>query len=74
MTSICSNRASQSRMATNPRFDQMDRAVAYAVSAVIVLSGIWILLAGLGSSTPGVWAFVALVPIAIGLVSAFGDY
>ncbi|WP_284269146.1 hypothetical protein [Bradyrhizobium iriomotense] len=50
----------------------MKTAVAYAISAVIVGFGAWILIAGLYSSTPTFWAFVALGPIAIGLLSAFG--
>jgi hypothetical protein len=52
----------------------MDRAVAYAVSAFIVGFGLWILVLGLTSSAPAFWACVAFIPIAIGLLSAFGDY
>ena len=50
----------------------MDKALAYAISAVIVGFGIWIFVAGLGSSSPALWTFVALVPISIGAISAFG--
>ena len=51
----------------------MDKAAAYAVSALIVGFGVWILDAGLSSSVPALWICVALIPIAIGLWSAFGD-
>ncbi len=50
----------------------MNTAVAYAISAFIVGFGLWILVAGLSSSAPGLWACVALIPILIGLISAFG--
>jgi hypothetical protein len=50
----------------------MDTAIAYAISAFIVGFGLWILVAGLSFSAPALWACVALIPIAIGLVSAFG--
>ena len=50
----------------------MDRAIAYAISAFIVGFGLWILIAGLSSTAPALWAFVALIPIVIGLFSAFG--
>ncbi|MET4018136.1 hypothetical protein [Bradyrhizobium sp. S3.2.12] len=50
----------------------MNKAAAYAISSFIVGFGLWILIAGLYSSTPAVWIVFALVPIAIGLVSAFG--
>jgi hypothetical protein len=51
----------------------MDKAAAYAISALIVGFGVWILVAGLGSSAPVLWICVALIPIAIGLLSAFGQ-
>jgi hypothetical protein len=51
----------------------MDKAAAYAISALIVGFGVWILIAGLNSSAPALWICVALIPIAIGLWSAFGD-
>jgi hypothetical protein len=50
----------------------MDKAAAYAISALIVGFGVWILVAGLSSSAPALWICAALVPIAIGLLSAFG--
>jgi hypothetical protein len=51
----------------------MDKAVAYAISAFIVVFGLVILFAGSSSSSPAIWTCVAVVLIAIGLVSAFGD-
>jgi hypothetical protein len=50
----------------------MEKAAAYAISAIIVGFGLWILIAGLSSSAPALWICVALVPIAIGLISLFG--
>ena len=50
----------------------MNKALAYAISAVIVCFGVWIVVAGLSSGSPTLWTIVGLVPIAIGLVSAFG--
>jgi hypothetical protein len=52
----------------------MERTLAYAISAGIVTFGAWILIAGLSSSTPVLWACAALIPVVIGLLSAFGDY
>ena len=52
----------------------MNTAVAYAISAFIVGFGLWILIAGLSSSAPVFWACVAIIPIAIGLLSAFGPH
>lgn len=49
----------------------MDKAAAYAIAALIVGVGVWILVAGLSSSTP-FWVCVSLIPITVGLVSAFG--
>jgi hypothetical protein len=49
----------------------MDKALAYAISAGIVGFGVWVLVVGLSSSTPALWAGVAFIPIAIGLASAF---
>ena len=49
----------------------MEKAAAYAVSAIIVGFGLWILVAGLGSSMPTLEICVALIPIAIGLLSLF---
>jgi hypothetical protein len=51
----------------------MEKALAYVISAGIVGFGAWILIAGLNSSAPTLWGCLALVPIAIGLLSAFGD-
>ena len=50
----------------------MDKVLAYAISAFIVGFGVWIFIAGLSSAAPALWAFVALIPIVIGLLSAFG--
>ncbi|WP_167353972.1 MULTISPECIES: hypothetical protein [Bradyrhizobium] len=50
----------------------MEKALAYVISAVIVGFGVWILVVGVGSSSPALWTVVGLVPIAIGLISAFG--
>jgi hypothetical protein len=49
----------------------MDKAAAYSISALIAGFGFWILIAGLSSSAPILWISVALIPIAIGLWSAF---
>jgi|EndMetStandDraft_7_1072992.scaffolds.fasta_scaffold34089_3 lysylphosphatidylglycerol synthetase-like protein (DUF2156 family) len=49
----------------------MDKATAYAISAFIFGFGILILAAGLSSSTPALVG-AAVVPIAVGLISAFG--
>ncbi|WMT70927.1 hypothetical protein [Bradyrhizobium sp. Ash2021] len=51
----------------------MDKAAAYAISALIVGFGVSILIAGLSSSAPALWICVGLIPIAIGVWSAFGD-
>lgn len=50
----------------------MEKAAAYAVSAFIIGFGLWILIAGLGSSAPVLWACGALIPIVVGLLSFFG--
>lgn len=50
----------------------MEKAVAYAISALLVGFGVWILIVGVASSSPALWTVVALVPITIGIVSAFG--
>jgi hypothetical protein len=50
----------------------MEKALAYAVSAIIVGFGLWILIAGLSSSAPALWICAAVIPITIGLLSAFG--
>jgi hypothetical protein len=51
----------------------MEKAAAYAISAFLVGFGLWILIAGLSSNAPALWICAALIPIAIGLISAFGD-
>ena len=51
----------------------MERALAYVISAGIVGFGVWILIAGLSTIAPALWACAALIPIAIGLLSAFGE-
>jgi hypothetical protein len=50
----------------------MGKAVAYAISSAIFGFGAWILVAGLSSNAPVFWACAALIPIAIGFLSAFG--
>jgi hypothetical protein len=50
----------------------MDKAFAYAISALVVGIGVWIFVAGLSSSSPALWTVVALDHILIGFVSAFG--
>lgn len=50
----------------------MDIVAAYAISAFIVGFGIGIFIAGLNSGAPALWAGVALIPVLIGLLSAFG--
>jgi hypothetical protein len=50
----------------------MDTVLAYGISAFIVGFGVGIFIAGLNSSAPALWGFVALIPIAIGLLSALG--
>ena len=49
----------------------MEKALAHMISALIVGFGLWILVAGLGSSAPTLEICVALIPIAIGLLSLF---
>lgn len=51
----------------------MKKAAPHVVSAGIVAFGVWILIAGLRSSAPVLWICVALIPVVIGLLSAFGD-
>jgi hypothetical protein len=50
--------------------DQMETAVAYAISIGIVGFGACILVAGLYSSAPAFWLCVAFVPVAVGVWSA----
>jgi hypothetical protein len=52
--------------------DLREKAAAYAISAGLVGFGVWIAIAGLSSSAPAIWICAALIPIAVGLVSAFG--
>jgi hypothetical protein len=51
----------------------MERALAYLVSVGIAGFGTWVLVAGLGSSAPALWTCAALIPIAVGLLSLFGE-
>jgi len=51
----------------------MDKAIAYAISVIIVVFGVGIFVAGIGSSLPALWTCVAVIVITIGLVSTFGD-
>jgi hypothetical protein len=50
----------------------MERALAYVISIGIAGFGVWILIAGLSSSAPALRTCLALISIAIGLLSAFG--
>jgi hypothetical protein len=50
----------------------MEKALAYAISVLIVGFGVWILIAGVSSGAPALWICAALIPIAVGLLSAFG--
>jgi hypothetical protein len=51
----------------------VEKALAYAISAGIAGFGMWILVAGFGSGAT-LLSCIALMPIAIGLLSADGDY
>jgi hypothetical protein len=51
----------------------MERTLAYLVSVGIIGFGAWIFVAGLSSSAPAFWTCAALMPIAVGLVSLFGE-
>ncbi|WP_334362507.1 hypothetical protein [Bradyrhizobium sp. AZCC 1578] len=65
----------ESRRGVDPAFavgSNMEKAAAYAISAFIVGFGLWILIAGLSSSAPALWICAGLIPIVIGLISAFG--
>ena len=50
----------------------MDKALAYAISALIVGFGVWIFIVDLSSAASTLCAVTALIPIMIGLLSAFG--
>lgn len=50
----------------------MEKPVVYDIATLLVGFGVWIRVAGLASSSPALWTIVALVPISIGIVSAFG--
>jgi hypothetical protein len=52
----------------------MERAIAYVISAGIVGFGVWILIVGLNTIAPAFWACASLIPIAIGLLSAFAGF
>jgi hypothetical protein len=47
----------------------MEKALSYAIGAGIVAFGGWILYAGLSSGTPILWGPVALIPIAVGVLT-----
>jgi len=51
----------------------MERALPYTIAAGIIAFGVCILIAGLGSRTSTLWESVALIPIAVGLLSALSD-
>jgi hypothetical protein len=51
----------------------MEKTLAYLISAGIIGFGIWIFIAGLHSGAPALWTCVALIPAAIGLLSALGE-
>jgi hypothetical protein len=51
---------------------KMETMAAYAVSIFIAGFGISILIAALGSGAPIFWACAGMVPLAAGLLSAFG--
>jgi hypothetical protein len=55
------------------RYQLMERALPYAISAGIVGFGVWILVAGFGSGATIFWACMASMPIAVGLLSAVGE-
>lgn len=55
-------------------FDQpMEKALAYLISAGIIGFGGVAFVAGLGSEASAFWTCAALIPVAIGLLSTFGD-
>jgi hypothetical protein len=51
----------------------MEGTLGYTISAAIVGFGSWVFVGGLNSGAPISLACAALIPVAIGLVSAFGD-
>jgi len=51
----------------------MGKVAAYVVSAGIVAFGVWVVIAGLSSGAPLLWICLGLIPVVIGLLSAFGD-
>jgi hypothetical protein len=52
----------------------MEGTLAYTVSAAMVGFGIWVFVDGLHSGAPILSACAALMTVAIGLMSAFGDH
>jgi hypothetical protein len=52
----------------------MEGTLAYTISVAIVGFGILVFVDGLNSGAPFLSACAALIPFAIGLVSAFGDH
>ena len=59
----------RSRFAVEPKMETM---AAYAVSFFIAGFGISILIAALGSGAPILWTCAAMLPLAVGLLSALG--
>jgi hypothetical protein len=55
-----------------PFGSSMEKAAAHAISLGITGFGVWILIAGSGSSVPALWICLGLITILIGLLSAFG--
>ncbi len=50
----------------------MEKMLAFAISTPIVGFGVWIFVAGLSFHAPALLV-AAPIPVAIGLLSAFGD-
>jgi hypothetical protein len=59
---------------TAKKHSPMEGTLAYTISAAIVGFGILVFVDGLNSGAPFLSACAALIPFAIGLVSAFGDH
>lgn len=51
----------------------MQIVFAYVISLGIVGFGAWIVITGLSSNAPATWICLALFPISVGLLSAFGE-
>jgi hypothetical protein len=52
----------------------MEGTLAYTISLGMVGFGIWVFVGGLNAGAPILSACAALIPVAIGLVSAVGDH